>query len=242
MKNNAPPTGIPCRSLLRAPVSWVVLLWALALLGVAVPLRAQTSVIAVSGPTGPVDFGTVLESAVSIDVGPAALGAYTVDLVYDPAVIVIGSIVGGAAPEFSSAPQANPNSFGTGSTRVSAFQGSSLESPTGTVEVMHITFTVVGAGGSRGTLEVVPRIVADTDGHELLAEPTSYPVTVGGIASLPTVGDCGGTGEVTVNELVLMVNVALDQLPLTKCAAGDGNHDGAITVNEIVAGVNNALI
>ena len=44
-----------------------------------------------------------------------------------------------------------------------------------------------------------------------------------------------------MNELVVMVNIALDQSPLTKGSAGDGNDDGAITVNEIVAGVSNAL-
>ena len=45
----------------------------------------------------------------------------------------------------------------------------------------------------------------------------------------------------TVNELIQMVNVALDTAPGSSCVAGDANGDGAITINEIVAGVNNAL-
>jgi len=38
-----------------------------------------------------------------------------------------------------------------------------------------------------------------------------------------------------------MVNIALEQLPLSACTAGDANQNGAITVNEIIAGVTNAL-
>jgi hypothetical protein len=54
-------------------------------------------------------------------------------------------------------------------------------------------------------------------------------------------GDCDGSGDVTVNELVTMVNVALGNTPVSACTAGDANGDGEITVNEIVAGVNHAL-
>jgi hypothetical protein len=55
------------------------------------------------------------------------------------------------------------------------------------------------------------------------------------------VGDCNGDGEVTVNELLVLVNITLDTAALTACPVGDQNSDGAITVNEIIGGVNNAL-
>jgi hypothetical protein len=55
------------------------------------------------------------------------------------------------------------------------------------------------------------------------------------------VGDCGGDGEVTVNELLTMVNIALGNVPVSACEAGDTNQDGEITINEILIGVNNAL-
>lgn len=58
---------------------------------------------------------------------------------------------------------------------------------------------------------------------------------------LTCVGDCGGDGVVTVNELLVMVNVALDNVPVSNCEAGDKNQNGAITVDEILAAVNNAL-
>lgn len=54
-------------------------------------------------------------------------------------------------------------------------------------------------------------------------------------------GDCSGDGEVTVNELITMVNIALGTSPVSTCPPGDANGDGEITINEIIAGVNNAL-
>jgi hypothetical protein len=38
-----------------------------------------------------------------------------------------------------------------------------------------------------------------------------------------------------------MVNIALDNLPLSLCPVGDANNDGQITVDEILIAVNNAL-
>jgi hypothetical protein len=54
------------------------------------------------------------------------------------------------------------------------------------------------------------------------------------------VGDCSGDGEVTVDELITMVNIALGGA-VTNCPPGDANADGEITVDEIVAAVNKAL-
>ena len=48
------------------------------------------------------------------------------------------------------------------------------------------------------------------------------------------VGDCNGDGEVTVNELLVLVNITLDTAALSSCAVGDQNDDGQITVNEII--------
>jgi hypothetical protein len=60
-------------------------------------------------------------------------------------------------------------------------------------------------------------------------------------AATQCVGDCNGDGAVTVNELVLMVNVALESAPASTCAAGDADSDGMIQITEIVGAVNNAL-
>ncbi len=58
---------------------------------------------------------------------------------------------------------------------------------------------------------------------------------------IPCVGDCNGDKSVTVNELIVMVNIALGTQDISACQAGDANHDGQISVNEIILGVNNSL-
>lgn len=55
------------------------------------------------------------------------------------------------------------------------------------------------------------------------------------------VGDCTGGGQVTVDEILTAVNIALGNAAVADCPAGDANHDGQITVDEILTAVNNAL-
>ncbi|MBI1815123.1 MAG: hypothetical protein HYR72_09105 [Deltaproteobacteria bacterium] len=58
---------------------------------------------------------------------------------------------------------------------------------------------------------------------------------------VPCVGNCNGDAEVTVEELITMVNIALGLTPLSTCPEGDAGRDGEITVEEIIAAVNIAL-
>ena len=70
--------------------------------------------------------------------------------------------------------------------------------------------------------------------------PTATPTTPVGPA--PCVGDCNGGGTVTVDEILEMVNIALEIIPgVQTCEAGDADHSQTITVDEILAAVNNAL-
>jgi hypothetical protein len=54
-------------------------------------------------------------------------------------------------------------------------------------------------------------------------------------------GDCDGSGEVTINELITMVNIALGNSPVSACPAGDADHNGTIEINELVTAVGNAI-
>jgi hypothetical protein len=65
--------------------------------------------------------------------------------------------------------------------------------------------------------------------------PTETPET------LPCRGDCNGNGEVSVDELVRAVNVALDLLAVDTCPPADADDSGAITINELIVAVSNAL-
>jgi photosystem II stability/assembly factor-like uncharacterized protein len=55
------------------------------------------------------------------------------------------------------------------------------------------------------------------------------------------VGDCNGDGEVTVDEIITGVGIALGDLPVENCTVFDGNGDGSVTVDEILVAVANAL-
>lgn len=53
--------------------------------------------------------------------------------------------------------------------------------------------------------------------------------------------DCNGDSEVTVDELVVAVNIALGIAAVDDCTAADSNGDGEVTVEEVVAAIESAL-
>ncbi len=68
----------------------------------------------------------------------------------------------------------------------------------------------------------------------LLASPARA-----GLASCP--GDCNGNGEVTIDELITGVNIALGNAPVSNCPAFDRSGDGEVTIDDLIAAVNAAL-
>ena len=54
-------------------------------------------------------------------------------------------------------------------------------------------------------------------------------------------GDCDGSGDVTVDEIVRGVNIALGAEVIESCEAFDADGSGDVTVDEIITVVNNAL-
>jgi hypothetical protein len=77
--------------------------------------------------------------------------------------------------------------------------------------------------------------------------PTPTPTSTPGntVTATPTTGacagDCNGDREVTVDELITMVNIALGSTPLSECLAGNLDGNDEITIDEIVTAVNSAL-
>lgn len=55
------------------------------------------------------------------------------------------------------------------------------------------------------------------------------------------VGDCNGDGQVTVDELVTAVAIALGTVDPGACPQADRNEDGKVTVDELLAAINVAL-
>ena len=60
-------------------------------------------------------------------------------------------------------------------------------------------------------------------------------------ASFPCAGDCSDDGNVTVEELVTGVTIALGTAEVGACAPLDLNGDGAVTINELIKAVSKAL-
>ena len=69
--------------------------------------------------------------------------------------------------------------------------------------------------------------------------------TTAAVTPSPTVirclGDCNSDGQVTVSEILTMVNIVLGNANVDTCLAGDANRDGQITIDEILTAVSNAL-
>jgi len=57
----------------------------------------------------------------------------------------------------------------------------------------------------------------------------------------PCTGDCDGDGAVTVNELIVGVNIALENQGVDACPAFDADSSGGVSINELIAAVSNAL-
>jgi hypothetical protein len=108
-------------------------------------------------------------------------------------------------------------------------------------------YVLFGAGNS---------VDASTTDEGDEAAITTLMITVGDVAPTPTptpspaptatpgsacAGDCNGDGMVTVNELILGVNIALGTQPASVCTAIDTNGDGMVTINELIAAVTRAL-
>lgn len=55
------------------------------------------------------------------------------------------------------------------------------------------------------------------------------------------VGDCSCDNRVTIDEIVLMVSIAIGTADVSACPAGDPSGDSAVTVDEILAAISNAL-
>jgi hypothetical protein len=54
-------------------------------------------------------------------------------------------------------------------------------------------------------------------------------------------GDCNGDGMVSVDELVLGVNISLGLRPITDCLAFDTDFNGRVSIDELIKAVNAAL-
>jgi len=79
-------------------------------------------------------------------------------------------------------------------------------------------------------------------GFGLVGALCGVPPWTAAVASGQCVGDCGNDNEVTVEEIIAGVNIALRLAALGTCAVFDANRDGGVTVEELILAVANALL
>jgi hypothetical protein len=109
------------------------------------------------------------------------------------------------------------------------------QTPTATPPASTATPTLVPTEVVTETPTGVPGETATpTELVEASPTPTTVPTAV-------CVGDCNSSNDVTVDELLTMVNIALGNADVSTCLPGDANHDNQITIDEILTAVNNAL-
>ncbi len=60
-------------------------------------------------------------------------------------------------------------------------------------------------------------------------------------ADVVCVGDCAGDSQVTVDDIIIAVNISLGSAPVTECEAADPTGSGTVTIDDIVRAVNNSL-
>jgi hypothetical protein len=72
--------------------------------------------------------------------------------------------------------------------------------------------------------------------------PTATASPVDSPVNGPCAGDCDNSGQVLINEVITMVNIALGTLGADACGNGDTSRNSGIEVSEIVAAVNSVLL
>src|SRR4029453_5680349 len=65
-------------------------------------------------------------------------------------------------------------------------------------------------------------------------------VSTSSVRAQTCVGDCGGTGMVRINDLILGVNISLGLQPADACPPFQ-NAEGEVTIAQLIKGVNNSL-
>jgi hypothetical protein len=126
------------------------------------------------------------------------------------------------------------------------FTGTTMAMTTGLTSLGSETVTYHRHAGQAGTTSMTLSVYYET-ARGCIGHPTfsfrsmnspGYPVTVTGGACG---GDCNSDGHVGIEELITLVNIALDTAPIADCIGADSNGDSAIQIDELVLAVAHAL-
>ena len=116
-------------------------------------------------------------------------------------------------------------------------------SPTPTATAMATESEGPATPTSTPPVSVTPTATSDgsTATPTLTGQPTATPTASPTGSPGACTGDCDGNGQVTVDELITIVRIALGQGLVADCIDADANDDGPLGIDEIVAAVGRAL-
>jgi hypothetical protein len=178
--------------------------------------------------------------AVEVQAGELSTPTPTATVTSTPTVPAASTPTGAATdtPTSTLTPSSTPNATNTATQSVTP---SPTTTETGTARP---TETPTPTGTSTSTLTPTsPATATETRTPTDVETATRTPAETASPTEPPTacVGDCGGDDEVTVEEIITMVNIALGTVDVSRCPPGDPGGDGEITVDEIVGAVTQAL-
>lgn len=137
-------------------------------------IYAAGALVSVQPDTATVEAGSTVLVAIALDAPEGSIGAWTVDVAYDPAVVrplACVSIVDAAAALCS----INP---GDGAAIVRAIGAAA--SGIGSTSLARITFEAVGVPGATSALTITVSTMANTEGDDLGADAVNGSVTIAG--------------------------------------------------------------
>lgn len=138
-------------------------------------------------PSLDVGVGSQFTLPVTVNSGSSALGRYDLEVRYNPAILAVTGVTGGVG-EF--APPLFSSTNSSGRILLSDENLTSLSSPTGSITVAQITFSVIGGASSTTSVYFASAALLTTDALPLSL--TATPASIQ-IASLPAVVKIGGT-------------------------------------------------
>jgi hypothetical protein len=136
----------------------------------------------------------------------------------------------------SASPPATATATATGPGATATVTATGPPPATATATATGLGATVTATGSPPATATATPTGPGATVTVTATGSPPAT-VTPGGACP----GDCNGDGVVRIDELIVMVNIALQSAPATDCPAGDTNGNGSVTIDEIIAAVVVAL-
>jgi parallel beta-helix repeat protein len=187
--------------------------------------------------------GDSVQVTVSLDVSGASVAATVNDISFsaqalalDPTTCRVNSTIG------KSINASVLSSDATSTTVRVLVQSSQNTAPIPSGPLYTCAFRIAAAA-LPGTyrLDNVLALVTTSDGATITGVPGANGAVSVSLIGHACSGDCDGDGTITIDELIVGVNIALGNRPVDDCLSLDPNGDGMVTINELIAAVGNAV-